>query len=186
MALIMARELGALAVLAEHDPDSGVRATACQALARAAAPDDAATYAVLSQVAGHDPSAEVRASVAANIREDAPEVVRRGLKHWMRDGSVDVERAAVEAALATSESPAAFLNRMRSEPVHRVQYALMLLRNNGVTVEWRDMGRTVRLDSRRHPSDPLEERPRLRGATHPSWRPRLTRCGRRGAYGRRP
>jgi hypothetical protein len=143
MALIMARELRALAALAEYDPDSGVRATACQFLARAAAPDDAATYAVLSQVAGHDPSGEVRASVAANIREDAPEDVRRALKQWMRDGSVDVERAAVEAAFATSENPAGFLNRMRAEPVRRVQYALMLLRKKGVTVEWRDISKRI-------------------------------------------
>lgn len=143
MALSMANELGALAVLAEHDPDSGVRAIACQALARAAAPNDDATYAVLSRVAEDDPNGEVRASIVANIRGDAPESVRCALKQWMRDGSVDVERAAVEAAFATSENPTAFLHRMRAEPVRRLQYALRLLRGKCVAVEWCDVGERI-------------------------------------------
>lgn len=143
MALAMARELGGLASLAEYDPDAGVRATACQFFARTAVRDDVATYAVLSRVVEHDDSDEVRAAVASNLREDAPEDVVRGLKQWMRDGSVDVERAAVEAVFATSETTAAFLERMRSEPPARVQYARTLLRNKGVTVEWRDISKRI-------------------------------------------
>ena len=143
MALSMGRELGALAVLAEHDTDSGVRATACQCLARTATPDDAESYAVLSRVATHDTSNDVRAAVASNLREDAPEDVRRSLKTWMRGGSADMERATVEAVFATSESPGAFLNRMRDEPVRRVQYALALLREKRVAVEWSDVSKRI-------------------------------------------
>lgn len=149
MALSMAGDLVTLAILAEHDPDSAVRTTACQHLARAAAPDDAVTYAVLSAIAANDESSDVRAAVASNLRQDAPDDVKRGLKGWMRDGSVDVERAAVETLLATTRSPGEFLDRMRDEPAKRLEYALRLLREKHVAVEWSDV--STRIERRSFP-----------------------------------
>ena len=56
---------------------------------------------------------------------------------------------AVEAAFATSDSPAAFLNRMRAEPVRRVQYALALLRKKRIRLQWCDISK--RIEHRSYP-----------------------------------
>jgi hypothetical protein len=140
-------------VLAEHDPDSGVRATACQYLAQAAAPDDAATYAVLCRIVAHDESKDVRAEIARHLRQDAPRDVTRGLKGWMRDAAspslasrsadFDVQCAVVEALFTTSKGPGEFLHRMRDEPVQRVEFALRLLREKHVAVAWSDVGKRI-------------------------------------------
>jgi hypothetical protein len=136
-------------VLAEHDPDDGVRATAARTLARAAAPDDHAAYETLCRIATHDGSADVRAAAISSIRGDAPAHVIQRLRTRTRDESSEVQHAAVEALLAASDGPAAFLNRMRGESSRRVCFALRLLRNQGIPVAWRDV--SVRLQHRGEP-----------------------------------
>ncbi|CAN5917472.1 hypothetical protein BH11MYX4_BH11MYX4_65730 [soil metagenome] len=139
LALTACNELVALALLAELDPDRDIRAAACQFLARAATPDNGAAYGSLLQIAGHDPSEFVRAAVLSNLRGDAPAHVASALTSCMRDPSVEVMRAAVDAAFAMSPSPGAFLHRMRDESPSSIAYALSFLRQSGATVAWSDV-----------------------------------------------
>lgn len=85
-----------LATLAELDPDSRVRATAGQYVARLAQPDDDGTYAQLCRILTHDKAPEVRATIIAELREDAPAEIFLMCQDLLADRDVEIRSAVIE------------------------------------------------------------------------------------------
>ncbi len=133
-----AKDVAALAALAELDPEDEVRAAAGQFLARLAEPDDEKTKDVLLRVA-RDPSATVRSAVISNLRKDAHPLIQEQVKQWLQDPALEVQRSTAEAVLRWSESPHTFLAAMRLGTLRAMEYALVLLREGTAQMDWRDV-----------------------------------------------
>ncbi|HEU4408368.1 MAG TPA: hypothetical protein VFS43_24100 [Polyangiaceae bacterium] len=132
----MVKQVRALAALAEFDPDTGVRASAAQFLARLAESHDAAPYAALVRVAGRDESVQVRVSAVSNLRADAPAELKRQLEQLLHDRSDELWQEFVGRVLAWSPDVRSFVRRMSRERPAQIAFALASIVGREPPVDW--------------------------------------------------
>jgi hypothetical protein len=95
--LVAHGERDAAVVLARHDPEPLVRASACRCLARTLASDDGLLTDVLVSALQTDPSAQVRAAVVNGLRDDRPTRLDAACVGALSDADDEVRAQVVEA-----------------------------------------------------------------------------------------
>jgi hypothetical protein len=128
-----------IATLAAHDPEPEVRATACQYVARLAAPHDSRSHDLLLERAAHDPAEPVRIAAIEHLRVDAPAWVRARVLEGLPGASPAVQRAIVDRLAAWSEPPTAFLSTLHDASSELVVHALALLAEQRARVAWSEV-----------------------------------------------
>ena len=142
MPLTLAKEVDALGVLAEQDPDSPTRATAAQYVTRLAVPGDPSTEEVLLRLASSKKAGIVNA-VAANLRSDIRNELAAELDRVFRNAPESSQQAVLAWKLSRCEDVGHFLRWLSKASPKRIQQGLSLLRTTAVEIAPEEIPRSL-------------------------------------------